>query len=75
LNARIFFWSYPFHKNINECIFYAQVFFHSSVEELDSWKREIVKNRVVPTAVEHWERVFKVRLGLFKLMLTTRKES
>jgi hypothetical protein len=41
--------------------------------ERESLKREIVKNRVVPTTVEHWERVFKVRLGLFQLMLSTGK--
>jgi hypothetical protein len=41
--------------------FYMQVFYHSSVEELGSVQRDIIKSRVVPAAVQHWERVFKVR--------------
>ena len=45
------------------------MFYHSSVEELDSVRREIVKTRVVPTAVEHWEKVFKVSFIFLEIIL------
>jgi len=40
-----------------------KVLYHESVEELSSTKRNIVKNRVVPEAVKHWESVFQVVNG------------
>ena len=42
-----------------------QVLYHPSVEQLDRKRRNIVKNRVVPEAVEHWENVFKVVLNMY----------
>lgn len=38
-----------------------RVFYHKSVEDLDSAKRDIVKNKVVPEAVGEWERALKIR--------------
>ena len=35
--------------------------YHSSVEDLDSVKKKIVKERVVPDAVNYWQDIFKVR--------------
>ena len=32
-------------------------------------RREIVKTRVVPTAVEHWEKVFKVSFIFLEIIL------
>ena len=37
-----------------------KVLYHESVNELDELRRDIVKLKVVPAAVKHWENVFKV---------------
>jgi len=49
-----------------------KVLYHESVDELSSTKRSILKQRVVPTAVKHWESVFKVVNG-GKLIRLNRK--
>jgi len=37
-----------------------KVLYHESVNELDELRRDIVKLKVVPEAVKHWENVFQV---------------
>jgi len=52
-----------------------KVLYHPSVEQLDRKRRNIVKNRVVPEAVEHWENVFKVVNGGKKILLNRKCEN
>jgi len=40
-----------------------KVLFHESVEDLSRTNRRIIKQRVVPEAVQHWENVFQVVNG------------
>jgi len=37
-----------------------KVLYHSSVDKLPSWKRDIVTERVVPDAVKYWQNILKV---------------
>lgn len=52
-----------------------KVFYHTSVEELEPVQRDIVKSRVVPDAVKHWERVFKIVKGRKKILLNRKCEN
>ena len=47
-------------SSIFKTVLSMKVLYHESVNELDELRRDIVKLKVVPAAVKHWENVFKV---------------
>jgi len=52
-----------------------KVLYHESVEELDASRRRIVKEKVVPDAVNHWQNVFKVVNGGKRIRLNRKCEN